>query len=161
MKKERVFCLAGILGILLVFGLVLTGCPADSSENDEPVRITTAAQLDAVRNNLSGSYILAADIDLSSYENFSPIGIFEPVSEAKEDQETPKRKLAFTGVFDGNGHKISNVTISAPDKGGVGLFGCVAGENGVVKNLVVENVNVTGYMLVGGDKNAAALATLK
>jgi hypothetical protein len=150
MKKEQVFCLAGIFGILLVFGLVLMGCPTDSSENDYPVRITTAAQLDAVRNNLSGSYILAADIDLSSYENFSPIGIFEPVSDAQEDAETPKLELAFTGVFDGNKHKISNVTISAPDKDGVGLFGCVAGENGVVKNLVVENVTVTGHMLVSG-----------
>ncbi|MDR2394472.1 MAG: hypothetical protein LBD93_10020 [Treponema sp.] len=132
--------LVGILGILLVFGLVLTGCPTDSPEDDEPVQITTAAQLDAVRNNLSGRYILAADIDLSSYENFSPIGIFEPVSDAPEHEETPKLELAFTGVFDGKGHKIANVTISAPNQGGVGLFGCVAGENGVVKNLVVENV---------------------
>jgi hypothetical protein len=58
--------------------------------------------------------------------------------------------MTFTGVFDGNGHKISNVNISAPTQKGVGLFGCVAGDNGVVKNLVVENVTVTGVMAVGG-----------
>jgi hypothetical protein len=32
---------------------------------------------------------------------------------------------------------------------GIGLFGCVA-DNGVVKNLVVENVTVSGMMMVGG-----------
>jgi hypothetical protein len=142
--------LEGILGILLVFSLVLMGCPTDSPEDDEPVQITTAEGLDAVRNNLSRRYILAADIDLASYANFVPIGTFVPRSEAQEDQETPNLELAFTGVFDGNGHKISNVTISAPMQAGVGLFGCVAGDNGAVKNLVVENVTVSGYMLVSG-----------
>jgi hypothetical protein len=153
--------LAGIFGIALVFSFVLAGCPNGSTDDPSdfaggqgtpasPWKIETAGQLEEVRNHLDGYYVLNADIDLSSYENFSPIGIFEPVSDAQEDQETPKPELAFTGVFDGNGHKISNVAISAPDKAGVGLFGCVVGENGVVKNLVVENVTITGYMLVSG-----------
>jgi hypothetical protein len=114
------------------------------------VAITTAAELDAIRYNLSGNYILEADIDLSSYTNFVPIGKFEPLSDAPEDEENPKLELTFTGVFDGNGHKISNVTISAPMQEGVGIFGCVAGDNGVVKNLVVENVTVNGFSLVAG-----------
>jgi uncharacterized lipoprotein NlpE involved in copper resistance len=33
MKKEQVFCLAGILGILLVFSFVLVGCDNGSTED--------------------------------------------------------------------------------------------------------------------------------
>jgi hypothetical protein len=134
---------------LFVFVLLAAGCEHRSSY-DPPVAITTAAELDAIRYNLSGNYILEADIDLSSYTNFVPIGTFVPLSDAPEDSETPKLEPTFTGVFDGNGHTISNITINAPETAGVGLFGCVAGDDGVVKNLVVENVTVTGSMLVGG-----------
>jgi hypothetical protein len=138
---------------------MLTGCSTDSDSEDangftggsgtknSPWRIETAEQLGEIRNNLDGHYILNKDIDLSAVVNFASIGRFEPVVEGLED---PKLPLAFTGVFDGNGHKISNVSISAASQAGVGLFGCVAGDNGVVKNLVVENVTVSGAMLVGG-----------
>jgi hypothetical protein len=148
MKRTNLFGKV-LITLFLVFVLLAAGC-SYGSDDDSPVVIRTAAELETIRNNLDGNYILGADIDLSSYPNFDPIGLFEPVSDATEDAENPKLELAFTGVFDGDGHKISNVTISAPDKAGVGLFGCVAGENGVVKNLVVENVTVTGYMLVSG-----------
>jgi hypothetical protein len=127
----------------------LAGC-GHGPGDDGIIRISTAEQFNAIRSRLDGHYVLEADIDLASYANFVSIGRFEPLSEAPEDEATPKLELAFTGVFDGNGHKISNVTISAPTQAGVGLFGCVAGENGLVKNLVVENVTVTGYAMVGG-----------
>jgi hypothetical protein len=144
----------------------LAGC-GHGPGDDGIIRISTAEQFNAIRNQLDGHYVLEADIDLASYANFVPIGKFVPLSEAPEDEETPKLELAFTGVFDGNGHKISNVTISAPTQAGVGLFGCVAGDSGVVKNLEVEKVTVTGYMLVGGvigyhaSTNATEKITLK
>jgi hypothetical protein len=146
MRKRSI----GLLAVLLVLGFTLVGCPTDGGDDDGITKISTAEQFNAIRNRLDGHYVLEADIDLASYGNFVPIGAFVPLSEVPEDAETPKLELAFTGVFDGNGHKISNVTISAPTQTGVGLFGCVAGENGVVKNLVVENVTITGYMLVSG-----------
>jgi hypothetical protein len=124
-----------------------------SSENDEPIRITTAAQLNAIRDNLGGSYILAADIDLSDYENWIPIGVFQPASEAPEDAETPDPAKVFSGTFDGNGHTISNLTINRPSEMAVGLFGCVSGTDNnpaVIKNLKAENAEVTGFFLVGG-----------
>jgi hypothetical protein len=126
--------------------------------DEDAIKISTAAQFNNIRNNLSGHYVLEADINLASYANWEPIGQFVPKSDAPEDQETPKMELAFTGVFDGNGHKISNVTINAPDTAGVGLFGCVAGDDGVVRNLVVENVTVSGMMLVSGVIGYAASA---
>jgi hypothetical protein len=149
MKRTKIFGKALSIG-LFVLVLLIADCTNGSTNNDSPVVIKTAAELGAIRNNLDGNYVLGADIDLSPYTSFTPIGTFVPLSEAPEDQETPKLELAFTGVFDGNGHKISNVTIFAPAQAGVGLFGCVAGEKGLVKNLVVENATVTGNMLVSG-----------
>lgn len=163
MKKTNLFVRALSMG-LFVFVLLTTGCGGTGGGGDgvpspfaggggtktSPWQIETAEQLAEIRNNLGAYYVLNADINLSSYGNFEPIGAFVPVSEAPEDSETPKLELAFTGGFDGKGHKISNITISAPTTNGVGLFGCVAGANGAVKNLVVENVTVTGTMLVSG-----------
>jgi hypothetical protein len=140
----------GLPVVVLVFLLMLVGCPTDGGNDDDTIKISTVAQLNAIRNNLGGHYVLEADINLTSYANWEPIGQFVPLSDAPEDQETPNLELAFTGVFDGNGHKISNVAIDVPTVMGVGLFGCVAGDDGVVKNLVVENVTVTGMVLVGG-----------
>ena len=50
-----------------------------------------------IRNNLSGNYILMNDIDLSSWGNWEPIG---------------SNENAFTGIFDGNGFVIKNMTIT-------------------------------------------------
>jgi hypothetical protein len=146
-KKHGVFFGFAVLMIAAIF--TLTGCEHDPGD-DGIIRISTDEQFNAIRNQLDGHYVLEADIDLASYENFVSIGTFEPLSDVPEDEETPKLELTFTGVFDGNGHTISNVTIDAPTGGGVGLFGCVAGENGLVKNLVVENVSVIGFLMVGG-----------
>jgi hypothetical protein len=148
-KKHGIFFGFAVLLITAIF--TWAGCATNGGgSDDDPIQITTAAEFNAIRNNLSGHYILTKDIDLSGFSNFEPIGRFEPASEDPEDGETPNLSLAFTGVFDGNGHKISNVSISVPTGSGIGLFGCVAGTDGVVKNLVVENVTVSGMMLVGG-----------
>ncbi|MDR3116114.1 MAG: hypothetical protein LBU25_11420 [Treponema sp.] len=150
-KRHGVFFGFAVLMIAAIF--TLAGCDTNDGGDDDDniIKISTAEQFNEIRNNLGGHYVLEADISLASYSNFEPIGAFVPASEAPEDEENPNLELAFTGVFDGKGHKISNITISEPTKAGVGLFGCVAGDNGMVKNLVVENVTVTGgNMLVGG-----------
>ncbi len=56
----------------------------------------------------------------------------------------------FTGVFDGNGHRIMNLTIDDSGAGNdyLGLFGSV--DYGQIKNLGVEGGFVSGYKLVGG-----------
>ena len=80
--------------------------------------------------NLSAHYALACDIDASGV-NFTPIGYLNNV---------------FTGTFDGRGHVIRNLTISASCSGSgnfyFGLFHRV-GTTGVVKNLGVENANIS------------------
>lgn len=54
----------------------------------------------------------------------------------------------YSGVFDGDGHTISNLTIAASSKKYIGLFGGVRSV-GQIKNLGVENVYLSGYSDVG------------
>lgn len=54
----------------------------------------------------------------------------------------------YTGTFDGGGHAITGLTVTGSNDY-AGLFGCI-GSGGTVKNLTLENVNLTGYWNVGG-----------
>jgi|GEM_PF-797560 len=104
---------------------------------DEPYLIANADQLNNVRDFPGSRFKLTADINLagSAYgSNWDPIG----------NDITP-----FTGTFEGDGHKIINLTINRPEQGKVGLFG-VTGSGAVIRNLGLENVNVTGQNNVGG-----------
>ena len=66
----------------------------------------------AINDNLSGNYVLTADIDLSGYENFPMIGTYV-MDENSAEGEDPIPEMAFIGNFDGNGHTISNLNIDA------------------------------------------------
>ena len=80
--------------------------------------IETIADLENVRNDLDGDYALAANIDLSSIDNWQPIG-----DEANR----------FTGSFDGQDYQISGLNSSGYQY--AGLFGSVSG--GSISNLGV------------------------
>lgn len=101
-----------------------------------PYEIETAEQLNRVRYGLDKHYVLTADINLSEYDNWQPIGSFVPYSESEADEENPDLKYAFTGTFDGRGFTISDLTIGRSDEPGVGLFGCVVGP--------VKTIGITG-----------------
>ncbi|MBQ1195703.1 MAG: hypothetical protein IIX44_05600 [Clostridia bacterium] len=73
------------------------------------VGIYTEADLDLIRNDPDGNFILMADIDLGGKEH-TPIG----------DYLNP-----FDGMFNGNGHVISNFTINAS---GASIWETVSGE---------------------------------
>ena len=123
-----------------------------SGSAEDPWKIATAEQLDRIRDDLTGHYILIDDIDLSGYENWMPIGTFQPRSDAPEDAEVPHPDYAFTGTFDGAGHTISNLTISCEAPMGAGLFGCASGTESnaaSIGHFTLKDVNVSGFYLVG------------
>ena len=105
--------------------------------------ISTADELSKLaamtNNGLIGEnteFVLANDIDLSVYstgEGWTPIG-------------SPSKK--FTATFDGNGHVVSNLYIYRPNDNNQGLFGWAS--NADIKNVGLENVDVTGDCNVGG-----------
>ena len=76
-----------------------------SGTKADPYLIATADQLNAVRRGLDKHYKLIADIDLSSWGNWTPIG-------GNPAYEYSGRDCArFTGSLNGGGHVISGMTI--------------------------------------------------
>ncbi len=111
-----------------------------------PWQIANAAQLKRVQNYLNGYFVLTANIDLSGYSNWTPIGSYVPKDTANGDYGA-NPDYAFTGSFNGGGYTISNLsvtrdTLTAEDMTGTGLFGCIGGKS-TVRNLKLENATVT------------------
>lgn len=102
-----------------------------------PVSIKTAADLDKIREDLNGWYVLDADIDLSGIADWQPIGTYESDCEMADGEWWKK---AFKGRFDGQGHKISGLNLTSDNPTMKALFGAVA--NGEVCNLVLENCKI-------------------
>jgi uncharacterized repeat protein (TIGR02543 family) len=82
--------------------------------------------------DLTKNYRLTAQIDLTDLANFYGIG----------DDSNP-----FTGMFDGQGHTISGLSISAMDRDNIGLFGVI--EGAVIKNIILDAPAVAGKDNVG------------
>lgn len=77
--------------------------------------------------DLNGKYILSCDIDLSGID-------WQAVGNSDEP---------FTGIFNGNGYSIDNLTINVTDDDAqnVGFFGVT--ENATIENVSFTNANVT------------------
>ncbi|MGF7145902.1 hypothetical protein HNQ56_004350 [Anaerotaenia torta] len=121
-----------------------------------PYQIITPAQLaklaelvntgDASYN--AAHYKLINELDLSGYaseEGWVPIGTFSH---------------QFTGTFDGNGNKITNLTINRGTGENQGLFGYI-GSGGAVKNLGLTGISINGAQMVGGIAGSMVEATLQ
>ncbi|MGZ3291885.1 MAG: S8 family serine peptidase, partial [Xanthobacteraceae bacterium] len=97
--------------------------PTQPSQLTAYMLVNTAGDLNDVRTNTSGTYALGRDINAGSIANFAPI---------------PN----FTGLFDGQGQIIVNLTIASTAQN-VGLFGSI-GSTGVVRNLNLIDVTASG-----------------
>ena len=115
---------------------------------EDPYRIATARDLVDVAKALNdmdtrvvGAHLaLVADIDMSGI-NFTPIN-------------------TFSGVLDGQGHKISNFTINDPTTGTQDANYRVAFiriNNGTVQNLVFQSPRITTQALSTGGYSGAAV----
>ncbi|NIK66981.1 S-layer homology domain-containing protein [Paenibacillus sp. BK720] len=108
---------------------------AFSGEGDgttgNPYIISSIEQLKEISDDLDAAYRLGTDLDLSG-ENWEPIGSWSP-------------NEPFTGVFDGDGHTISNLTIDTGGAGtnDLGLFGYAS--NADIRNVGLVNVNIDSY----------------
>jgi hypothetical protein len=115
---------------------LLTACSPypGSGTLEDPYQISTAEQMNTIGANSDKVFKLMADIDMSCYTGtqYNIIG---------------NESMAFTGVFDGNGHVIRNLTYTVPDYVSyAGLFGWMSG---TVRNLGLENVSISGGSYVG------------
>ena len=122
----------------------------------DPYLIKTAEQLNSVRFGLSKHYKLIADIDLSKWGNWIPLGGTPAYGGAwikKYPQAADAGCGEFTGSFDGNGHVISGMTIidhnddifmgEAEATRAYALFGAIFPEN----NSFIRNLGVVNYTI--------------
>lgn len=98
--------------------------------------LSTPDDLDKVRYDMTGDYVLANDIDMTG-RSFVPFGIVNNTNAGK-----------FTGTFDGKGHTIKGLRYDVSDKGEVGLFSQT--DNATIKNLIIEDAYFKGNANVGG-----------
>ncbi len=116
--------------------------PAGIGTLEDPYIITTANELAWVSYQTnsglsfsSGAYFeLIKDIDLDEFM-WKPIG----------DNNTASAGSRFMGKFNGNGHKVINLTINKQHStvGYSGLFGYIYGATVSVEGLGIENTNIT------------------
>ena len=148
--------------IFILFAFLFSTCCAlgysgGTGEPSNPFRISSATDLLFLRDdfdNYDKCFILTSDINLDP--NLPGNQVFTTAVIAYDtDSDAEFDGIPFTGVFDGNGHKITNLTINVNGVtiNYIGLFGYI-GENAQVKNLVLEQTiiegNVTGGNYFGG-----------
>ncbi|MEX5285432.1 YDG domain-containing protein [Selenomonas sputigena] len=103
--------------------------------------VSTPQELEDMKNDLAGNYMLKNDIDLSATAH-TPIG----------NGATP-----FTGKFDGMFHEVKNMTLGAGTAADhAGLFGNINGA--VIMNVGIKNANLSslnyGGAVVGKAENS-------
>lgn len=94
--------------------------------------ISDQTGLAAISSNLSGSYVLTADINLTG--TWTPIG-------------------TFTGILDGQGHIIKGLSYNNTGTSNVALFSTTS--NASIKNLGIENASI-----VGGSNSAGIIGVM-
>jgi len=138
------------LSILLITIALTTGMEGClCSPSSQNLEIWTWYDMDAIRTNLSGHYILMNDLDSTT------AGYDELASPTANEGEGWQPIIGsggdppFTGTFNGQGYQIRDLFINLPGKGYVGLFS-VVGEEGHIENIGVVNVDVTSAAYIGG-----------
>ena len=109
---------------------LVSGGEYSISSVDELVAL--ADYVNAGNDTTGMTFVLGADIDLSSIDNWTPIA--------------NAYNIFFRGTFDGNGHMISNLRING-SASYQGLFGYLRG--GIVKNIGIFNTKIKGAEALG------------
>ena len=106
------------------------------------VEVSSWTDLDAIRDDLSGDYVLTTDLDSSDID-YAGIGDdFEPIGSQFQSR--------FGGSFDGQGHTIADLVIATPSDG-YGLFAGISGAT--LTDLTLSNVGIQS----GADSHTGAL----
>ena len=145
---EKLNCYVKRLSILLITVALIAGMAGCSLFPPRNLEIRTWYDLDAVRNNLRGHYILMNDL------NSTTAGYTELASPTANQGKGWHPIIGaggnppFTGTFDGQGYKIRDLFINLPGIGYVGLFSIV-GEGGRIEDIGVVNATVTSTAYIG------------
>ena len=134
LAKTLLMALATVLVVLPPVQVLAQGETAD-----DPIVVTTCAELNGMRNNLDAHYALGADIDCSATSTWNASAGWEPIGTLA---------APFNGSLDGNGHTISGLTVNRQADYFIGLFG-VTGQESTITNLGLVAVRIAGFNIVG------------
>jgi len=140
MKTRTTFILFLTTIITLAAGSALGVYSGGTGEPNDPYQIADANDLLDLAGTIADynkCFILTADIDVEG-QVFTTAIIAMDTSSDYDFQGT-----AFTGTFDGNGHRITNFAIDGGSNKYLGLFGYI-NTGASVKNLGLENCAVSG-----------------
>jgi len=119
-----------------------------TGEPNNPYRIETPNDLNDIGNHpedFNDCFILVSDINMDGF-TYTTAVIAPDINNSNYGFDG----IALTGVFDGNDHKVINLTINDGEAGNdyLGLFGYI--DDGEVRNLGLEGGSVSGHASVGG-----------
>ena len=124
--------------------------------------IDSLEDLDNIRNHPGSEYRLTRNLDFAddaSYDDAAANKAAYTVDDFDDDsdrgwQPIGHTRFVFTGIFNGNGHTISNLQINQ-DATDQGLFS-VIGNDGIVRDLGLLNVKIEVAMEAGNNTGALA-----
>jgi hypothetical protein len=144
MIRVSIFLITVVFLITVALIAGMAGCGPLPSE------IHDWYDLDTIRDNLSGSYILMNDLDSTTpgYEEMAgPTANggkgWRPIESVDIQGDW------FTGSFDGQGYEIRDLFINRPQENTVGVFSR-ADDGAYIENIGVVNADATGDGTVGG-----------
>ena len=151
-RRQHYLARASIFLIMVALITGMVGCggasfAGGSGTAEDPYQIANWHHLHNVRDYLSACFILINDLDSSTAGYQALAGSI--ANEGKGWQPIGTYDNPFTGSFDGQGYEIRDLFIDRPVEVFVGLFGVVY-EGGVIQDISVVNITVTGYDKVGG-----------
>jgi hypothetical protein len=122
--------LASLILVTIAPCLTIAKYSGGSGETNDPYQIATAEDLNDIGNHpedFNKCFLQTTDINLATYTGtqFKIIG-------------------SFSGVFDGNGHSISNFTYQSSSAAYIGLFGYVTTSYAQLKNMILVDPNING-----------------
>ncbi|WP_299264408.1 CARDB domain-containing protein [Halorientalis sp.] len=139
-------------------GPVAEGRSSVVAQQASPVEIGDWNDLDTIRNDLDGDYVLVADL------NETTPGYDEVAGPNANDgsgfQPIGNDSARFSGTLDGDGHEIVGLSADRPDTTPVGLIGS---NHGSVTDLVLSDVDLNGNNQVGAaaGRNSGTVANVR
>ncbi|NDP59739.1 MAG: filamentous hemagglutinin N-terminal domain-containing protein, partial [Oxalobacteraceae bacterium] len=115
---------------------------------------TTATDLQGISGGLASNFVLGGNIDASMTSTwnagagFTPIGLETTTVDYGHGPYTSTQTTPFTGIFDGLGHTISNLSINQSGVMNLGLIG-ETGSSSVIRNLGIQGGSIMGQQQVG------------
>ena len=119
---------------------------AEEDLDEEPSKISTCKEFQAMNNNLDWHYELVNDIDCLETESWNSGKGFFPIS-------------AFTGVLDGQNFTVNNLFMNVTDSSNSSTWdhgGVFDTNSGTIKNINFRDVNISADGYMGGLINTNA-----